>query len=88
MKDKDINLVGNPKLTSEHLDDIIANNNVSRPSPSIPIKSPISDIANRPKQLLGLSRGKKRKSDATMNNSESKTKSRKTDSLPLPLLKN
>ena len=67
-------------LTSEHLDAINANDNVSRPSPPIPIKSPISDIANRPKQLLRLSRGKKRKSDATTNNSESKTKSRKTDS--------
>ena len=80
VKDNDINLVGNHKLTSEHLDAINANDNVSRPSPPIPIKSPISDIANRPKQLLRLSRGKKRKSDATTNNSESKTKSRKTDS--------
>ena len=80
VKDNDINLVGNHKLTSEHLDDINVNDYVSRPSPSIPIKSPISDIANRPKQLLRLSRGKKRKSDATTNNSESKPKSRKTDS--------
>ena len=80
VKDNDINLVGNHRLTSEHLDDINVNDNVSRPSPSIPIKSPISDIANRPKQLLRLSRGKKRKSDATTNNSESKPKSRKTDS--------
>ena len=44
MKDDNINLVGNPKVTSEHLDDINANDNISRPSPSIPIKSPISDI--------------------------------------------
>ena len=58
VKDSDINLVGNPKVTSEHLDDISADDNVSRPSPSIPIKSPISDIANRPKQWLRLSRQK------------------------------
>ena len=43
------------------------------------------DIANRPKQLLPLSRGKKRKSGAnvcvsTTNNSGSKTKSCKSDS--------
>ena len=85
VKDNDINLVGNPKVTFEHSDDINVNDNVSRPSASIPIKSPISDIANRPKQLLRLSRGKKRKSDANVcvssaSNSESKIKLRKTDS--------
>ena len=55
-------------------------------SSSSPIKSPISDIANRPPKMLRLSRGKKRKSESnvcvsTPNNSESeaKTKSLKTD---------